>query len=114
MPRDEAAYLIDMMVASSKARKYVYGMTYRQFRESDLHQSAVLKQVEIVGEAASHISSDTRHAHPEIPWHQIVGLRNRLVHAYYDIVLDTLWRVVQDELPILITQLEPLVPSEDE
>ena len=112
MPRDEKAYLIDMMVASRKARKYVRGMTYRQFGESDLHQSAVLKQVEIVGEAASQVSSDTRHAHPEIPWRQIIGLRNRLVHAYYDVVLDTLWQVVQDELPILIAQLEPLVPPE--
>jgi uncharacterized protein with HEPN domain len=112
MPRDEDAFLLDMMIASHKARTYVRGMTFTQFRQSDLHQSAVQKQVEIIGEAASQISSGTRRAHPEIPWQQIIGLRNRIVHAYYDVVLDTLWRVVQDEVPLLMAQLAPLVPPE--
>ena len=70
----------------------------------------MVKAVENIGEAASRISADTRQAYPEIPWSQIVGMRNRLVHAYFDINLDILWQVVQDDLPALIAQLEPLVP----
>ena len=69
---------------------------------------------EIVGEAADNVSEDTRRAHPDIPWAQIVGMRNRLVHVYFDIDLQVLWATVHHDLPALIALLEPLVPTETE
>lgn len=111
MRRDDA-YLLDMLVAARKALIFAAELTYRQFLRSDLHQNAILKVLEIVGEAASRVSEDTRQAHPEISWYQIVGLRNRIVHAYFEIDLDVVWRIVQEDLPELISQLEPLVPPE--
>ncbi len=76
-------------------------------------QLAILKAVEIVGEAASRIGVDTREAHPEIPWSEIVGMRNRLVHEYSNVNLARVWEAVGRDVPRLIRQLEGLVPPED-
>ena len=114
MRRHDAAYLLDMLLHARDAREFVAGLTYQDFDRSLLHQRAVMKSVETIGEAASRVSGDTKHAIPEIPWSEIVGMRNRIVHAYFDVRLDVLWNVVQDELPVLIAQLEPLVPPEAE
>ena len=112
--RGDDAYLLDMLVAAHKALAFAAELTYSQFVRSELHQNAILKVLEIVGEAASRVSDDTRQAHPDISWQQIVGLRNRIVHACFEIDLDVVWRIVQEDLPGLIAQLEPLVPPESE
>ena len=110
--RHDDAYLLDMLLAAREAVKFATGLTYLQFNRSALHQNAIIKSIEVIGEAASHVSADTREAHPEIPWHEIIGMRNRLVHAYFDVNLIRVWDTVQEDLPALITQLEPLVPPE--
>lgn len=112
MRRSDAAYLLDMLLYARDAQDFVAGLTYQDFESSLLHQQAVMKAVETIGEAASRVSSGTRRTQPEIPWSAIVGMRNRIVHAYFNVQLEILWRVVQDELPVLIAQLEPLVPPE--
>ena len=113
MQRDESAYLLDMLLAARDALEFAAGLTFSQFEESRLHQHAVVKAVENIGEAASRVSADTKQAHPEIPWRQVIGMRNRLIHAYFDINLDILWQVVQDDLPELVAQIEPLVPPRE-
>ena len=112
MRRSDAAYLLDMLVYARDARRFVVGLTYQEFDRSHLHQLAVMKAVETIGEAAARVSSDTKRTLPEIPWSAIVGMRNRIVHVYFDVQLEILWRVVQGELPSLIVQLETLVPPE--
>ena len=77
-------------------------------------QLAILKAVEIVREAASRIGADTRNAHPGIPWAEIVGMRNRLVHEYFNVNLAPVWEAVRPDIPRLIPQLEALVPPEAE
>jgi uncharacterized protein with HEPN domain len=67
MLRDEA-YLLDILIAARKALAFVEGMTWKTFTESELHQTAVMRPLEIIGEAAAHVSEPTRQAHPEIPW----------------------------------------------
>ena len=111
MRRDDA-YLLDMLVAGRKAVAFAAELTRQEFARSDLHQNAILKVLEVVGEAASRISEDFKTAHPEIPWRQVVGFRNRIVHVYFEIDLGVVWQVVQEDLPVLISQLEPLVPPE--
>ena len=103
-----------MLVAAHKALEFAAEPTYSQFVRSELHQNAILKVLEIVGEAASRVSDDTRQAHPDISWQQIVGLRYRIVHTQFEIDLDVVWRIVQEDLPGLIAQPEPLVPPESE
>ena len=74
---------------------------------------AILKAVEVVGEAASQVSPEGKEAHPEIPWAKIIGMRNRLVHGYFNVNLERVWETVQQDLPDLIALLEPLVPPEE-
>lgn len=111
MRRDEA-YLLDMMIAARDAVSFVRGLSPEQFNASRLHQQAVTKAVETIGEAAGRVSEPTRAAHPQIPWREITGVRHRLVHDYFEIDLDKVWEIVQNDLPPLITALEPLIPPE--
>ena len=104
--------MLDILIAARKAQVVIQGFTWEQFQDSELHQLAIVRLLEIIGEAARNVSQETRDAHPEIPWNQIVGLRNRLVHAYTDIHLPTIWDILQTDIPQLITAVEPLVPPE--
>lgn len=113
MQRDDTAYLLDMLIAARDAVSFASELTQSRFEQSRLHQDAIFKTLEIVGEAAARVSAQTRNAHPEIPWVQIIGMRNRLVHAYFEISLDTIWDAVQDDIPRLIALLEPLIPPEE-
>ena len=69
--RQDDCYLLDMLVAARKAVLFAQGLTYEQFAQSDLHQNAIFKVLEIVGEAASRLSDNARSAHPEIPWSDV-------------------------------------------
>lgn len=73
-------------------------------------QFALIRALEIVGEAASGLTAETRSTHPEIPWVSIVGMRNRLIHGYFDVDLAILWRAVTDHLPPLLVGLQAMIP----
>lgn len=75
---------------------------------------ALVKAVEIIGEAASQLSEETKAQLTDIPWKKIVGMRHRLVHAYFDINLDILWKTVREGLPPLVTELERHIPTENQ
>ncbi len=110
--RHDEAWLLYMLLAAREAVKLAAPLTFPEFKDDRLHQLAILKSVEIIGEAASQISAETKTGHPDVPWARIVGMRNRLVHGYFSIQLDRVWQTVQQDLPPLIVQLEALVPQE--
>ena len=112
MRRDEA-YLLDMLIAARDAVSFIQEVSAEEFRASRLHQHAVMKALETIGEAAGKISEPTRAAHPDIPWRDITGMRHRLAHDYFEISLDKVWEAVHNDLPPLIAKLEPLVPPEE-
>ncbi len=112
MPRDDDAYLLDMLLAARDGVRFASGLTFEQFEGSRLQQYAVLKAIEIIGEAAAHISLETKNSHPDIPWTEIIGMRNRLVHGYFEVDIERVWGTVQDDLPRLISKIGPLVPPE--
>ena len=111
--RRSEAYLLDMLIHARKAVEFASGLTYERFTLSDLHQNAILRSIEIIGEAASHVNPETREVHSEIPWHEIIGMRNRLVHGYFEVNFIRVWDTVTQDLPALIAQLEPLFPTDD-
>ena len=113
MQRDEAL-LLDILIAARRAVRFLEGMTWGAFEQSELHQNAVMRPLEIIGEAARRVSQDTRDAYPDLPWAQMIGMRNRLIHEYFRVNLTTVWETVQDDLPSLIALIEPLVPPEHE
>ena len=112
MWRDQG-YLLDMLLAASDAMGFASGLDEEGFVASDLHQSAVLRKLEIIGEAAGQVSREFQQQHPEIPWSGMIGLRHRLIHGYRVVQIDLVWRVVQRDLPALIDTLRPLIPPED-
>lgn len=111
--RSDGALLLDMLLSAREAAAFAEGLAFPEFEGDRKTQLAILKAVETVGEAASRMQSDTTAAHPEIPWRQIVGMRNRLVHGYFDVNLRRLWETVQRDIPRLILQLEVIVPPEN-
>ena len=112
MRRDEA-YLLDMVLAARDAVSFVRDLSPEQLGASRLHQLAVIKALETLGEAAARVSEPIRVGHPEIQWQQIIGMRHRLVHGYFEVDLQKVWDTVRNDLPTLIAKLEPLVPPEE-
>jgi uncharacterized protein with HEPN domain len=109
MRRDDAL-LLDMLLACRKLLRFTSGLNADSFRVNDLVQSAVLREFQVLGDAARQVSDVTRGAYPEVPWHMIAGMRNRLVHAYFDIRLDTVWNTIQQDIPQLAAALEAIAP----
>ncbi len=98
-----------MLEAAREALGYVEGRTRSDLDGNRPLQHCLIRCIEIMGEAASRITSEFRLAHPEIPWRLPIAMRNRLVHAYFDINLDILWQTADAELPALVKILEPLL-----
>jgi uncharacterized protein with HEPN domain len=113
MWRDKA-YLLDMLIAAKEARQFSTGLSWEEFQNSSLHQHAIAKALENIGEAARKLSDETKAAHPHIPWNQIIALRHRIAHDYFRLDLVRIWEILKEDVPELIEMLEPLVPPEDE
>jgi len=110
--RKDDAYLLDILLAARKVLKYTKGMKQEEFDGSEIVQDAVMRQLEILGEAAGHISEEFRRKHPTIPWHKIIGLRNQIIHEYFRVNRQIVWDTIQNDLPDFIRLIEPLVPAE--
>lgn len=113
MQRDDA-YLLDILIAARKIMQFSRGVSRGKFDQDELLQNAIMRMLEIIGEAARAISDETKHTHEDIPWRQMIGMRHRLVHEYFRVDLERVWDTVQRDIPLLIGQIEPLVPPEKE
>ena len=111
MWRDDA-YLLDMLLAARKVLAFTKGVAFERFQQDELMQNGILRLIQIVGEAARKISPEFKQSHPEIPWHEIVGMRHLLVHEYFRIIPEKIWEVVERDLPKLVSLIEPLVPPD--
>ena len=109
--RETRVYLSDIVVAARKAVSAVEGMSFPEFAQSDLHQDAVCYSILKVGEAATQIREHLEEVAPGIVWQECIGMRNQLAHGYFNLDIAIIWQTVRDDLPTLITQLEPLVPD---
>jgi uncharacterized protein with HEPN domain len=107
------AYLWDMREAAQLISDFLKGATYSHFITDKMMQSAIERQLEIIGEAARRITPEYQQAHPEIPWHGIIGLRNILTHEYGEVKLDRVWLVASTSIPELLTILDALIPPID-
>lgn len=110
--RDDRVSLVDMLIYAKEAVALSSGTSLDEVVKNRVMQLALQKLVEIVGEAANRVSEETQQKHTVILWPQIIGLRNRLVHGYDDVNLDILWKIIQNDLPPLIEQLEAIVDEE--
>ncbi|NNJ10287.1 DUF86 domain-containing protein [Chloroflexales bacterium ZM16-3] len=108
--RSDEALLLDMLLALQKIVHFTQGLGEAEFQASDLVQSAVIREFQVLGEAARLVSAEAQAQHPAIPWRLIAGMRNRLIHEYFDVRLDVVWTTVQRDIPQLLQQLVAVVP----
>ncbi|WP_290797613.1 DUF86 domain-containing protein [Halomonas sp.] len=108
-PRREWRFYIDDMIGfAEKVLAYTEGLTQEDFIEHDLTYDATLRNLELIGEAATRIPEEIREANPDVPWRMIIATRNRLIHAYLGIDDDTVWSIIQSHIPELLDRLETL------
>jgi len=98
-----------MLDSAREAQGFAHGRQRSDLDHDRMLTLSLVKCVEIIGEAASKVSDETREAYSALPWVDIVGMRNRLIHGYFDIDLDRVWDTVNDDLPMLVAKLEPIV-----
>ncbi len=106
--REWRFYLDDMIGFAEKVITYTDGLDQIAFIASTLTYDATVRNLELIGEAATHIPDDVRRANSCIPWRLIIATRNRLIHGYLGIDNDTLWSIIRDEIPVLLPQLSEL------
>ena len=106
--REWRFYLNDMISFAHRVLSYTAGLDQHSFTANGIIYDATLRNSELIGEAATHIPDQVRSAHSEIPWRIIIATRNRLIHSYLGIDNDTIWSIIQDEIPALLPLLQAL------
>ena len=104
-PREWRFYLDDMIGFAEKVIVYTQGMDQDGFVASGLSYDATVRNLELIGEAATHIPDSIRQANPQIPWRLIIATRNRLIHGYLGVDNDTLWSIIRSDIPVLLPHL---------
>ena len=108
MQRDRA-YFFDILDSAKLAVIYISDLTYEEFIKNIAMQDAVIRRIEIIGEAARRISNETKNIHDQLPWNEMKGMRNLLIHEYDEIDLKDVWNTVEKDLPFLITKIEQIL-----
>lgn len=105
MTRDYRVYLRDILQSLQNARQFVEGLSYEEFTDDRKTISAVVRELEIVGEAAKQVPTWIRMKYPDIPWSDMAGMRDKLIHFYFGVDMEIVWETVKVRIP----KLEPLV-----
>ena len=101
MIKNDHVYLEHILESIRKIEDFVNGITKFEFDQSFLLQDAVIRNLEIIGEATKKISKQYTQSHPEIPWQDMAGMRDKLIHDYLDVDLEVVWKTVESDLPLL-------------
>jgi len=109
MPHDDKSYLLDILEAARLIQTFISDMSSLEFESDLLRQSAVIRQLEIVGEATKRLSEKFRKAHPDIPWRNLAGMRDILIHAYNHVDTEEVWNAAIESVPKLIAEIESII-----
>jgi uncharacterized protein with HEPN domain len=109
MSRDPLLYLDELLKAASLACQFGEGLERVEYRTGVMAFEAIVRQIEIIGEAASHVPPHIQAQATEIPWRNLVGMRNHLIHGYFAIDADIVWSVVHDKLPAMLSETRKLI-----
>lgn len=104
----------DILQAASKIEQYVAGMTFETFRADDKTIDAVVRNLEIIGEASRNVPPPVRDRHLSVPWDKMIGIRNVLIHEYSGVSVPIVWRTIREDLPPLVPLLREILEGEDD
>ena len=104
--REWRFYITDMITFAENVISYTDGFDQERFINSGITYDATLRNLELIGEAATHVPQEVRDQHAEIPWRMVIATRNKLIHGYLGIDTDTLWSIIQTDVPELLNQLQ--------
>ena len=105
MKKDDAVYLKHILDAINRIEEYTQNIKHRDFIKNHLIQDGVIRQIEIIGEAAKRVSNGIKEKYKDIPWKDIVGMRNKLIHNYFGVDIDAVWETVKKDIPVLKKKL---------
>lgn len=105
MEKDSSVYIKHILDAIISIEEYIAEMSFAAFEDDDLTNNAVARLFTVIGEAAARLPKNYKQSKPQIPWPQIAGLRNIIVHDYFDLKLDVMWKIIQKDLPVLKREL---------
>lgn len=105
MKRDDSLYLRHILDAITTVQEYLNGVSEDQFNRTRLLQDGVIRQIEIIGEAVRHLSKEVRKTYDEVPWQDIAGMRDKLIHDYFGVDIEKVWLTAQRDLPALKKQI---------
>lgn len=97
--RDSRVYLDDILDAINKIEKYTKELSFEAFVKDQKTIDAVVRNFEIIGEATKHVTEKVRKEHPEVPWSYMAGMRDKLIHGYFGVKLDVIWKTIKERLP---------------
>jgi uncharacterized protein with HEPN domain len=109
--RETKLYLLDMFESAQKILDYTRSSTKKEFSQNSEKVDAVVRNLEIIGEAANKIPQVIRHGYPEIDWQGIIGMRNVIIHEYFGVDLDIIWKTIRDRLPELTRHLRKILET---
>jgi uncharacterized protein with HEPN domain len=113
MPRDPVVYLDDILEAIGKIRQFLGDQTFEQFRSDEKTADAVVRNLEVIGEAVKQVPDELKHQAPAVDWKRIAGLRDVLIHAYFAVDKEIVWDVIRNKLPALETEIRKMVSRID-
>jgi uncharacterized protein with HEPN domain len=111
MKRDDAPYLRHILDAIAKVEAYTQGIDEEAFHTNTLVQDGVIRQIEIIGEATKQLSAKLRGTYAPIPWADIAGMRDKLIHAYFGVDVGQVWLTAKDDLPLLKAEITPILEA---
>lgn len=109
---DDVSRLRHIADACREALSFIEGCHRADLKKNRMLTLSLVKELEIIGEAANNISKNCQDRYPQVPWRAIVGMRNRLIHAYFGIDYDVVWQTVTESLPILLAEMEEIIKNE--
>src|SRR6056297_340857 len=109
--RKPDVYLQDIFESISHIQRFLEGVSEDEFYKNVEKQDAVLRRLEIIGEAVKHLSDEIREDHPDVPWRQIAGMRDIIIHEYFGITLEMVWVVATEDILDLKTKVEEIIES---